>query len=274
MRLHRSTAAAKRFLGICLLTLMCCLLASAALAEFQRTKIAVLDFEQTGDAFETKGLGSIAAEWFTTGLVKSGRFDVVERAMLQKILVEQKMAAAGVDESNAAALGKILGVKAVATGSVMKDRRAIEVNARVISVESGEIIAAENFRGTSERDLHGLVDQLTASIIRNFPLTGYVVKKSSGSVVIDLGLDSGLAPGTEFIVYREGEVIKHPKTGEVLDVEQIHTGRLRITKISKNVAEGEILGEERGGIKDGQLVKSVRKDGKPPLPKSAKKSPL
>ncbi|OGR18728.1 MAG: hypothetical protein A2X81_01310 [Desulfobacterales bacterium GWB2_56_26] len=254
---------------------MCCLLATAAMAEFQRTKIAVLDFEQTGDAFETKGLGPIAAEWFTTGMVKSGRFDVVERAMLQKILTEQKMAAAGiVDESSAAVLGRILGVKAVATGSVIKDRRTIEVNARVISVESGEIIAAESFRGNSEEELHGMIDQLTASIIRNFPLTGYVVKKATGSVVIDLGLDSGLAPGTEFIVYREGEVIRHPKTGEVLDVEQIHTGRLRITKISKNVAEGKILGEERGGIKDGQLVKSVRKEGKKPPPKSAKKSSL
>ena len=274
MRLHRSTAAAGRFLGICLLTLMGCLLATAAMAEFQRTKIAVLDFEQTGDAFQTKGLGPIAAEWFTTGIVKSGRFDVVERAMLQKILTEQKMAAGIVDESSAAVLGRILGVKAVATGSVIKDRRAIEVNARVISVESGEIIAGESFRGNSEEELHGMVDQLTASIIRNFPLTGYVVKKAPGTVVIDLGLDSGLAPGTEFIVYREGEVIRHPKTGEVLDVEQIHTGRLRITKISKNVAEGEILGEERGGIKDGQLVKSVRKEGKKPQPKSAKQSSL
>ena len=101
-----------------------------------------------------------------------------------------------------------------------------------------------------------------------------MVKKAPGSAVIDLGLDSGLAPGTEFIVYREGEVIKHPKTGEVLDVEQIHTGRLRITKISKNVAEGEILSEERGGIEDGHLVKSVRKDEKPPRPKNEKKSSM
>lgn len=252
---------------------MGCLLASAALAEFQRTRIAVLDFEQTGDAFATEGLGSMAAERLTAGLVQSGRFEVIEQTMLRQILAEQQTTAAdSLDESGAAALGKILGVKAVATGSVTRAGRVVEVNARVIGVDSGEIIAAESCRGISARDIHGLVDQLTTSIIRNFPLTGYVVKKSRGSVVIDLGLDSGLAPGTEFIVYREGKVIRQPKTGEILEVEQIHTGRLRITRISKNVAEGTILGETRGGIKDGQLVKSVPEEGKKPQPKSGKKS--
>lgn len=247
----------------CLLTLSCSLISSEAMAEFQRTKIAVLDFEEIGDTFETKGLGPIMAEWFTNGMVRSGRFDVIERAMLQKVMKERQLHATGmVDAGSAASLGRILGVKVVATGSVVKDRQGVAVHSRVISVENGEIVAAENLRAATEEDLHHLVDELTASIVRNFPLTGYVVKRNADSVVIDLGLDAGLAPGTEFIVYQEGEVIRHPKTGEVLDVEQIHTGRLRITRISKNVAEGKILKEKRGGIKEGQLVQSVQKERK------------
>jgi len=253
---------ASRFLSVVVVLLIALLSTTAARAEFQKTKIAVLDFELIGDKMETASLGAIISEWFITGIVKSGRFDVVERAMLQKILTEQKLGTSGViDEQSAAALGKVLGVKAIISGSLLKLEDAIDINARVISVESGSIIAAENVRSSGKSDLHELVDELIGRILLNFPLTGYLVKKGEKTAIIDLGLDSGLTAGTEFIVYREGEVIKHPKTGEVLDVEQIHTGRLRITKVSKNVAEGTIISEEgNGGIQYGQMVKSVKRD--------------
>ncbi|WP_457576910.1 FlgO family outer membrane protein [Desulfomarina sp.] len=229
-------------------------------ADFQKTKIAVLDFVLHGDKLNTQGMGAIISEWFITSIVKSGRFDVVERAMLQKIISEQKLATTGlIDENSASELGKILGVKVIITGSVLKLKNSIEINSRVISVESGSIIAAENIRGSASDDLQSLVELLTKRIIRNFPLTGYIVKRDGKSVIVDLGLTAGLDYGTEFIVFKEGEVIKHPKTGEVLDVEQIHTGKIRITKVRRNVAEGIILQENKIGIAYGQMVQSIQK---------------
>ena len=258
---HQRLFGKKQLLRVIILTMMCCSVVSTSIADFQRTKIAVLDFELIGEKPETIGMGSILSEWFTTSIVRSGRFDVIERAMLQKIVSEQKLTMTGsIDNNSAAELGKILGVNMIITGSVLKLQNSVDVNSRVFSVKSGSIIASENIRGDAGSDLHGLVDELTGKIIRNFPLTGYVMKKNPNSVVIDLGLDSGLAPGTEFIVYREGETMKHPKTGEVHDVDQILTGRVKITKVSKNVAEGEIVDEEPGGIESGQLVKSVQKE--------------
>lgn len=258
---HQRLFGKRQLLRVILFTMMCCSVVSTSIADFQRTKIAVLDFELTGEKQETTGMSSILSEWFSTSIVRSGRFDVVERAMLQKIVSEQKLTMTGfIDNNSATELGKILGVNMIITGSVLKQQNSLDINSRVFSVESGSIIAAESIHGDAGSDLHGLVDELTGKIIRNFPLTGYVVKKNPNSVVIDLGLDSGLAPGTEFIVYREGEAMKHPKTGEVLDVEKILTGRVEITKVSRNVAEGEIVNEESGGIEYGQLVKSVQKE--------------
>ena len=275
MKTHHPESRKIRLFRLFILTLICCSVLSTAHADFQKTKIAVLDFELIGDKLETTGMGAILSEWFITSIVKSGRFDVVERAMLQKIISEQKLSSTGlIDENSATELGKILGVKVIITGSVLKIKDSIEINSRVISVESGSIIAAENIRGNPNSDLHNLVDDLTGKIMRNFPLTGYVVKKNTKSAIIDLGLDSGLAPATEFIVYREGEVIKHPKTGEVLDVEQIVTGRIRVNKISKNVAEGDIISEEPGGIQYGQLVKSVVKEAKQAAPPPEVKKPV
>ncbi|GEM_PF-5794349 len=230
---------------------------ASAQSGFQRTKIAVLDFEVIGDKAENGSIGTMVAEWFITSIVKTGRFDVVERALMKKIIEEQKLSAAGViDEDSATKIGKILGVKAIVTGSVLTLKDRIEVNSRLINVENGSIIAAESIRNESNGDTRSLVEQLTVKIINNFPLTGYIVKKSAKTVIIDLGSDSGLTTGTEFAVYKEGEVIKHPKTGEILNITQVITGNIQIQKIDSNTAEGEIISEEGGGIEYGHQITS------------------
>lgn len=241
------------------------ILATSSSADFKKTKIAVLDFELRGDSFTTKDMGGIVAEWFTTSMVQDGRFEVVERALLRKIVEEQKLGMTGlIDESSSAQLGKILGVKTIISGSVLQFQDTIEVNARIINVNTGSIVAAENIRSSTSENLKEVIELLTTRIVKNFPLTGYVVKKRGDSVLIDLGATSSLQLGMEFIVFKEGEVIKHPKTGEVLEVEQIHTGKVKITEISTNTATAEIISEEPGQkIVYGQLVQSVRKQEAP-----------
>ncbi|OGR17322.1 MAG: hypothetical protein A2X81_08480 [Desulfobacterales bacterium GWB2_56_26] len=241
------------------LLIIASIFATPVLADFQRTKIAVLDFAMIGEKLEPEGIGTILSEWFITSIVKSGRFEVVERAMLQKIIAEQNLTTTGlVDESTASQLGKLLGVDVIITGSILKLRNSIDINARIISVQSGSIIAAEDISTDTDKDYRDLVKQLTAKIMQNFPLNGYIVKKDNKTATIDLGMISGLAVGTEFVVYKEGEIIKHPKTGEVLNVEKIQTGKIRITTLDRNVAIGDILSEDGEGIEYGQMVKSVQ----------------
>lgn len=231
----------------------------SAPAEFTKTKIAVLDFQMQGEEQENQDMGSIVAEWFITAMVKEGRFDVIERRLLQKILSEQQLVMTGVvDESSATQIGKLLGVKVIISGSVMKVREMLEVNARIIDVENASIIAAESVKSSTASRLQDLIVEMSAKIIRNFPLEGYVVDRDGKKVTLDLGSRSGVKPGMEFVVYREGEVIKHPKTGEVLDVERIHTGRVRIQTVLGKISEGEVLDEEADdAIKYGQLVSSA-----------------
>ncbi len=228
-------------------------------ADFKKIKIAVLDFQLQGEGYETEDMGSIVAEWFITALVKEGRFDVVERAMLKKILNEQKMGISGiVDESSATQLGKILGVKTIISGSVMKLQGVLEVNARIIDVETASIIAAENVKSTASTSLQSLIVQMSDKIIKNFPLEGYVVARQGDSLSIDLGKRTGVKPGMEFMVFKEGAIIKHPKTGEVLDVEMIQTGKIKIDRVSKKIASASITEESSAAaIAVGQMVKSI-----------------
>lgn len=230
-----------------------------ASAEFKKTKIAVLDFQLQGEGYETADMGKIVAEWLITALVKEGRFDVIERRLLQKVLEEQKFGVSGLaDESTAAKLGRILGAKIVITGSVMRFQNIIEANARIIEVESTSIIAAESVKSTSAVKLEDLVIQMAEKIIKDFPLEGYIAQRDEDKVLIDLGRRSGVKVGMQFIVYKEGKVIKHPKTGEILDIERIDTGSIEIKNVKDKTSEAVIIKETLpNAIKTGHLIKST-----------------
>jgi TolB-like protein len=227
--------------------------------EFRKTKIAVLDFQLQGDGFETQDMGLIVAEWFITALVKAGRFEVIERGLIQKLMEEQKLSMSGlVDAKTATKIGQFLGVKTIISGSVMKLQNVIEINARIIDVETASIIAAENVKSTTAVKLQDLVVQMSEKIIKNFPLEGYIVNKTDSRVTIDLGRVAGVREGMEFSVYKEGKIIKHPKTGAVIDVQRIETGRIVITDVRDKIADGKILQEETpGSISYGQFVSTM-----------------
>ena len=249
----------RRLANILFLLTITLLIPLCASAEFSKTKIAVLDFQLQGENFDNKDMGTIVAEWFITAMVREGRFDVVERRMLEKILSEQKLAMSGVvDATSATQIGKLLGVKVIITGSVMKFKDVTEINARIIDVESASIIAAENIKSAATAQLQDMVVEMSDKIIKNFPLEGYVVNRTGDSVTLDLGVRTGVKNGMKFIVYKEGQVIKHPKTGEVLDVERIETGKVTITSVAQKICTAKIDEETSpGSVNYSQQVKSL-----------------
>lgn len=249
----------KRFASFIGIILVLTLLAAPAAADFKKNKIAVLDFQMQGKQYQNNDMGAIVAEWLITALVKEGRFDVVERRLLQKVLQEHQLAMSGVvDDSSISELGQVLGVKIIISGAVLHFQNIIEVNARIIDVANGSIIAAESVKSSSAVGLEDLVVQMAQIIIKDFPLEGYIVRRDGDKVSIDLGKKAGVKVGMRFMAYKEGSVIKHPKTGEVLDVEIIETGKLKITRVRQNLADAEIVEEDiPGEIVYGQMVKSI-----------------
>ncbi len=231
-----------------------------AAAEFKKTKIAVLDFAQQGEDLKNKDMGKIVAEWLITGLVETGRFDVVERRLLEKIMEEHALGMTGaVDPNSVAQLGKILGVKTIVSGTILSFERSVEINARLIAVDTASIIVAEKVRAASATRLNDLVDLIVEKIVLAFPLEGYVVMRADNRVTLDLGNKIGVKPNMKFIAFKEGKVIKHPKTGEVLDVETIEIGEIEVTEVREKTSTGLILKELPGAIGYGTMVRSAIK---------------
>ena len=83
-----------------------------------KKRVAVMDFEdKTGHG--SWQLGSGMADKLTTALVKSGRFVVIEREQLKKIMQEQALGMSGaVSQGTAAQVGRLAGVELMVTGSV------------------------------------------------------------------------------------------------------------------------------------------------------------
>ncbi len=227
-------------------------------ADYRKTKIAVLDFIQNGE-FDSDDVGKIVSEWLTTSLVETGRFDVIERRLLQQIVEEQKMGKSGlVDPGSASRIGKLLGVKTVVSGTVQTYGGIYEINARLINVETGSIITAEKISAASTAKLPDLVARISSKIIAHFPLQGYIVKRSGGTIIIDLGHTAGMRNGMLFRVYTEGAPIRHPKTREVLSIERIEKGIIKITDIKNNTSNAIIIRENRGAaIKTGNMITGI-----------------
>lgn len=136
------------------------------MADGLKKTVAVVDFEdRSGAIFPHLGKG--VADMLATALVKSGKFVVVERNELSKILEEQKLGLSGlVTPQSAPKVGMLLGVQAIVTGSVtefatteykahvgfigVKTYNArVAVDIRLVDTTTGEIIMAETATGHS-----------------------------------------------------------------------------------------------------------------------------
>ena len=183
-----------------------------------RLSIAVLPFESKGLGNE---LGSIdLLDKLITGFVNINRFKVIERALLEKILEEQKLGMSGIlDASTAAEIGKGIGVDAVVVGSVTRGSGALSIDARLIDTETAQIVTAKDAYSAniSFQEISQMINQLAEKIKAELPVVnGYVIGASDDKVTIDIGRANNIKKGMKCIVYREGAPIVHPVTGKVI----------------------------------------------------------
>jgi TolB-like protein len=248
----------KHFLKLPALFAILLMIPLCASAELKKSKIAVFDFQLQGEEFNRKNMGATVAEWFISAVIQEGRFDVVDREQIEKARETQQFPKSGrFDTSSATQIGKVLGVEFVITGSVRTSHDTTEINIQIIDVENAAIVTDENLGIPTGLNLQDKVMEMSRKIMKNIQLEGYVVNRRGDSVTLDLGVDTGVKTGMQFTVFKEGQEIKHPKTGELLGVERIQTGTVTITEVAQKMCTAQIDQETNPGLVSyGQLVKS------------------
>lgn len=106
--------------------------------------IAVIHFKTLNKEAQDISLGELVSETFTSALVNSRNFKIIEREQLDKVVKEMEMSQTGIIETtDAVEIGKILHADAIITGSVALLKGQIQLNARIIEVKSAYVISAD-----------------------------------------------------------------------------------------------------------------------------------
>ncbi|MBK8871981.1 MAG: hypothetical protein IPN19_13345 [Elusimicrobia bacterium] len=121
-------------------------------------RIAVLEFKMVNS--QGTVAGRIVQERLISAFVKKGTVSVVERDRLDEVKRELTLGMTGLlDETTTKQIGKVLGVDGLVLGSLSDSGKGnLEANARLVLVESGEILGAttrELRRTWLESDISG-----------------------------------------------------------------------------------------------------------------------
>jgi curli biogenesis system outer membrane secretion channel CsgG len=171
-----------RLTGLCLFVVMAGIQPFAA--GQAKKRVALLDFDfgtvqhwWSGDWDIGKGV----ADLIVTDLVNDGTYSVIERKKLDTILQEQNFSNSDrANPASAARIGKVLGVNAIIVGSITQfgtedkslnvggvvsriggfgagrvgtkeGKASVTIDARLVDVNTGEILAVASGKGTSKR---------------------------------------------------------------------------------------------------------------------------
>ena len=116
-----------------------------------RPGIAVLRFDNSGSYGQDKenfeALEKGIAGMLISELAANPAARVVEREGIEKLLAEQSLGASGkVTPETAAKIGKLVGARYVITGTFIDFYGDFRVDARIVNVETGEIVKVESDR--------------------------------------------------------------------------------------------------------------------------------
>lgn len=109
--------------------------------------VAVLYFQNQGNP-ELEPLKVGLSQMLTSDLVGAGGVKVVERTQLQAVLDELKLGHSAVaDKDTSAKVGKLLGAEYLVLGSYFSLAGTLRVDARLVKVETGEVMHASGANG-------------------------------------------------------------------------------------------------------------------------------
>jgi len=273
-----------------------------AAAAQERPRVAVLPFDNRTDWW-AQAMGEVAADMIVTRLVNSGQFTVIERERLDAILEEQGFQLSGqVNPDDVVQIGRLAGVMYMITGSVTRfsideigtrvlgrnvgyTEAQSEMNVRVISTETGEIITAVEGsgskrlvnvsgvismsamdRGVAEDALSPAADNISKDLVdqrSRFPVidvaaaaapeAAIVGSGANGAIYIDQGENYGVRVGQRYEVMRVVDEIVNA-AGDVLD--RI-TDRVGVIEVSRVLSQSAVCTIVEGEAAEGDMLRPV-----------------
>jgi curli biogenesis system outer membrane secretion channel CsgG len=318
-------------LGVVMVVVLCILMPASG--QQKKKRIAVLNFDYATVMTNAQAIfgtnvdvGKGISDLLVQQLVTDGKYSLIERNAIDKILNEQNFANSDrVDSSTAAKIGKILGVDAVIMGSITqfgrddqnktygggvstlskfgigglqkRDAKAVVgITARMVDTTTGEILAAVTGTGQSQRKgtslagagggggnaagggydmtsknfgetiigeaVHAAVTQMASQLedksgalpSRKAEFSGVVADVSGGTIILNVGRNSGVQVGDVVDISRPVRTVKDPTTGKVIKTITDKMGTATITEVEADSSTANYAGGSPAKV--GDAVKS------------------
>ena len=135
-----------------------------------RETVAIADIALAGLA-QTEG--DSLRDWFVNGVAESSYFRLVSRSDMIRILDEQKFQSENCSDTGCLVeMGRLLAARHIIGGRIARMQDQSVFTARLVDVESGEVIAtASDTGGTSTQDMLGLMSAVAESLCRDYGRT-------------------------------------------------------------------------------------------------------
>ncbi|WP_170268954.1 CsgG/HfaB family protein [Pseudoalteromonas ruthenica] len=247
-----------------------------------------------GTREDTRAFGDM----LTTALVKTRKFNVIERDKVEELLKEQGMSINGIAKGGYEGKSfNLQGVDYILTGSITEygevakgtsiggfstsSRKAsMAVDIRVLKVADGTVGIAETVR--AERDggsslsvdgfiqgdndssgaLLGEVMRETSTNVTNLIVSTFypikVIAKTGGDTII-LNYGNGyLKKGDVLNVFSQGEAFTDPDTGEVLGAEEELVGKIEVSSPQTKFSKAKIISGQQ--FEKGMIARIVKNE--------------
>ena len=222
--------------------------------------LTFVDFQEKGGLAERDGYSDVLVTQLGDRLNSSGRVQVVERILMERLLEELNLSASDlVDSETKLRLGKILAAKLIGTGSVYFMANQTVLSMRLIDTETSAVPKVITKKVSSlnqlEQELLWLDREVLKTIMKEYPLCGYVIDVTRDQVMINIGSKHGVVQGTTFEVLEDQEPIKH--RGRTIQPAPKSIAEIEITQVEDDLCYARVLNQERSLKRDDKVREKV-----------------
>ena len=162
----------------------------------------VMDFKTKGYSIQ-EGEDALLLSGITEHLLEDGRVQLVERALLDKLLGELKLGSSELaDRRTALAVGKLMAARLIASGTIVYSGPHTQVSLRLFETETGRITAAINATVGSAVPVSELVSRITGNLNtkldEKYPIRGKIVSLDGDTAWINIGTNVGVVEGQTY----------------------------------------------------------------------------
>jgi len=128
-------------------------------------KVAVMEFENTSRSKDLNYLSKVISEAVSTSLAKIKEITVMDIKSIDNNLKTLSLTIENFHSLNEdKVLGKIMGLDIIIRGSYVEVKNQILINIKLVDILTGSVIASDQKRGTTGKDLFLLLDKTSAYI--------------------------------------------------------------------------------------------------------------